>query len=261
MIGLLQPPGTGDAMPKVFIHGNPENDTLWTELFRELEARGEENLMALSPPGFGAPLPQGFDATQSGYRSWLIAELEKLGGNVDIVGHDWGALHVYAVLAERPDLIRSWAADVAGIIHPDYVWHDHAQAWQTPAVGEQAIAELFEQSQDDTAEFLTTFDIPLENARALAQSMDETMGACVLSLYRSAAQPEMANLGRQLEATEKRPGLVFIATEDPFTGTHAMCETMARVLGAEVCPLDGLGHWWMFPGAAAAAEALTRHWQ
>ena len=79
------------------------------------------------------------------------------------------------------------------------------------------------------------------------------MGACVLSLYRSAAQPEMATLGQRLAATEKCPGLVLIATEDPFTGTHAMCESVADVLGAGVFYMEGLGHWWMFAGAPAAA--------
>ena len=39
----------------------------------------------------------------------------------------------------RPDLVRSWATDCAGLAHPDYVWHDMAQAWQTPEVGEAAI--------------------------------------------------------------------------------------------------------------------------
>ena len=34
-------------------------------------------------------------------------------------------------------------ADCAGLLHPDYVWHDAAQAWQTPEVGEQAIAAMF----------------------------------------------------------------------------------------------------------------------
>jgi pimeloyl-ACP methyl ester carboxylesterase len=248
-------------VPKVFVHGNPENSTLWTVLFDELKARGVNDLIALSPPGFGTPVPDGFEATRTGYRSWLISELERLGGNVDLVGHDWGAMHVYGVLAVRPDLIRSWAADVAGVLHPDYVWHDLALAWQTPDVGEEAIAGMFGLPQDETTEMLTTFDIPKEHARALAQDMDETMGACVLSLYRSAAQPEMTQLGQRLEATEKRPGLVFIATEDPFAGTHAMCESMADVMGAEVFYLKGLGHWWMFAGAPAAAEALATHWE
>ena len=248
-------------MPKVFVHGNPENASLWDVLFEELRSRGVQDLVALSPPGFGAPVPPEFEATRTGYRSWLIDQVEQLGGNVDLVGHDWGALHAYGLLAERPDLLRSWAADVAGILHRDYVWHDHAQAWQTPGSGEDAIKEMFGLPLAETAEMLTAFNIPLERARKLAPDMDGTKGECVLSLYRSAAQPEMSQLGQRLATTQKRPGLVFLATEDPFTGTHAMCESAAEMLGAKICRLEGLGHWWMFAGAATAADALIAHWQ
>ena len=248
-------------MPKVFVHGVPENSKLWTALFDELRMRGIEDIVALSPPGFGAPIPDGFEATQAGYRSWLIGQIEQLDCKVDLVGHDWGAMHVYGVLAERPDLVRTWAADVAGTLHPDYVWHDHAQAWQTPGIGEEAIKEMFGLPPEETAEMLTTFDIPIEHARALAPAMDVTMGNCVLSLYRSAAQPEVSKLGQRLATSEKLPGLVFLATEDPFTGTHAMCESMAELLGGKTCRLEGLGHWWMFAGAPAAAEALISHWE
>lgn len=248
-------------MPKVFVHGNPENSTLWNVLFEQLRVRGVQDPVALSPPGFGAALPEGFEATRIGYRSWLIDQLEQLGGNIDLVGHDWGALHVYGVLAERPDLLRSWAADVAGILHADYIWHEFAQAWQTPGVGENAIKEMFGLPLDAIEQLLTGFDIPLEYAKALAPAMDETMGQCVLSLYRSAAQPEMSQLGHKLATTERRPGLVFLATEDPFAGTHAMAESMAEVLGASIFRLEGQGHWWMFSGAPAAAEALLSHWR
>ncbi len=97
-------------MPRVFVHGNPETSALWRPLFGELASRGVDDLHAISPPGFGAPLPEGFAPTQIGYRDWLIGKLEAFGGDVDLVGHDWGAGHVFGVLAERPDLLRSWAA-------------------------------------------------------------------------------------------------------------------------------------------------------
>ena len=86
-------------MPKVFVHGNPETSAIWSVLFYELKTKGLEDIEVLSPPGFGAPVPNGFEATQTGYRDWLIQQLEDLGGDVDLVGHDWGAGHVYGVLA------------------------------------------------------------------------------------------------------------------------------------------------------------------
>ena len=87
------------------------------------------------------------------------------------------------------------------------------------------------------------------------------MGRCVLALYRSAAQPAMRALGERLRTTEKRPGLVLIATDDPYTGTPEMAVSVADALGAKAVRLEGRGHWWMFDGVSAAADALAAHWQ
>lgn len=248
-------------MPKVFVHGNPETSAIWSTLFDALRERGVDDLVELSPPGFGAPLPAGFEPTQSGYRDWLVQQLEQLGGDIDLVGHDWGAGHVYGVLAERPDLLRSWAADCAGLIHQDYVWHDLAQVWQTPGEGEEAIAGMFGLPVQQGIELLMSFGLPENVAGVIAPHQNQLMGACVLGLYRSAAQPQMARLGARLKTTEPRPGLVLIPSGDPYPGTPEMCADVAADLGADVYTLEGLGHWWMFEGAAPAAAALVQHWE
>ena len=248
-------------MPKVFVHGNPETSALWRVLFDELKGRDVGDLEALSPPGFGASVPAGFEATQVGYRDWLIRELESLGGDIDLVGHDWGAAHVYGVLAERPDLLRSWAADCAGLVHRDYVWHDAAQAWQTKDVGEQAIAAMFGLPLEQRAATWASLGIREDVAKAIALEQNDEMGCCVLTLYRSAKQPAMAELGRRLQGTTERPGLVIIASEDPYTGTPEMYASVAADLGARTVTLEGLGHWWMFDGSKVAADALVAHWE
>ena len=248
-------------MPKAFVHGNPETAAVWRALFEALERRGVEDLVALSPPGFGAPLPDGFEPTQSAYRDWLVAELERLGGDVDLVGHDWGAGHVYGALAARPDLIRSWAADCAGLIHPDYVWHDAAQAWQTPEVGEQAVGQIFDLPAEARAATWVSLGIREDAAAAIAAEQDASMARCVLALYRSARQPAMAELGGRLREAPRKPGLVVVATEDTYAGTPGMMREVARSLGADTFTLEGLGHWWMFAGCEPAAEALVAHWE
>ena len=247
-------------MPKVFVHGNPETSALWRPLFDELKGLGVNDLTAVSPPGFGSPVPEGFEPTQVGYRDWLIEQLENLGGDVDLVGHDWGAGHVYGLLAERPHLLRSWAADCAGLVHREYVWHDAAQAWQTPEVGEQAIAAMFGMSVEERIATWAGLGIREDIAQEIASEQDEEMGRCVLTLYRSAAQPAMSELGQRLCGTTQRPGLVIIATEDFYTGTPEMCASVADDLGAGTLTLEGLGHWWMFEAARTAADALVAHW-
>lgn len=109
----------------VFVHGNPETVVVWEPLLAELD---RDDVVCLSPPGFGALLAHRFDATMTGYRDWLIARLEAFAEPVDLVGHDWGGAHVLNAVMARPDLVRSWVSDSAAVFHPDDVWHPLARA-------------------------------------------------------------------------------------------------------------------------------------
>ncbi|MEL6794610.1 MAG: hypothetical protein AAFP78_14215 [Pseudomonadota bacterium] len=61
-------------MTIALMHGVPETADIWTAMRAEM---GEETV-CLSMPGFGAPLPDGFDCTFDGYLAWLVGELEAL---------------------------------------------------------------------------------------------------------------------------------------------------------------------------------------
>ena len=76
------------------MHGNPETDAIWGPLVDALQRDGVTTYVRLSPPGFGAPLPDGFAATMLGYRDWLEEELAGFDEPIDLVGHDWGGGHV-----------------------------------------------------------------------------------------------------------------------------------------------------------------------
>lgn len=247
-------------MPKVFVHGNPESAAIWMSLDRALRERGVDDIVLLSPPGFGTPSPEGWSATPLDYRSWLVSELEALGGAVDLLGHDWGAGHVYGLLDHRPDLVRTWAADCVGLLHADYVWHDAAQAWQTPDVGEEVVAAMFGTPVADRVAMLVGLGITEAAAADVAEWMNEDMGRCVLALYRGASQPYMADLGTRLATAELPPGLVIIAPGDHYAGSVETMQDQASAMGAQTVTLDGQNHWWMFEGADAAADALIGHW-
>ncbi len=247
-------------MPVVLVHGNPETAALWRTLVEALGERGRTDVVTVSPPGFGAPRPDGFGATAHEYRQWLSGELEALGGAVDLVGHDWGAGHVFGVLAERPDLVRTWAADCVGLTHPDYVWHEAAQLWQTPEVGEEVVAAITGGTEAERIERMAGLGIPADIAAEIVPWQNEEMGQAILDLYRDAAQPAMADLGRRLVASDLPPGMVIHATEDHYAGDAEMIRHMTDALGASSLRLDGEGHWWMFSGADTAADALVAHW-
>jgi pimeloyl-ACP methyl ester carboxylesterase len=240
------------------VHGNPETAVIWQPLCDVLD---RADVATLSPPGFGAPVPDGFGATSDDYLAWLVDVLEQAGEPVHLVGHDWGGGHVARVAMTRPDLIRSWATDIAGCLAPDYVWHDLAQVWQTPGAGEQAVAAMVATPLDVGAARYESLGMPPPIARAVAEGIDETMGRCILSLYRSAAQPAMTRLGEQLGAAAARPGLVLIATADPYVGGEQRARWAAERASAQVALLPGQGHWWMLEDPRPGAEALRSFWE
>ena len=241
-------------MPVVFVHGVPEAAAIWTLLLAEL---GRDDAITLSPPGFGAPVPDGFGATSDEYLAWLTGELAGIGGPVDLIGHDWGAGHVSRVAATRPDLIRSWCIDVAGIFDPDYVWHDLAQAWQTPGVGEETVRVMFDGPADARAAGYVGLGMTPEAAEACAAAGGPEMARCILALYRSARQPKLTEFGQDLDAAEPRPMLVINATEDGYVGGPGMAHRNAVRFGAQEVVLEGLGHWWMLQDPARGAAALA----
>ena len=180
-------------------------------------------------PGFAAPLPLGFDATKDAYVDWLVGTIEEIGEPVDLVGHDWGSLLVQRVVSIRPDLIRTWAAG-SGTVDRDYVWHDLAQMWQTPEVGEQVMD---------------------------AMSGDATMKDCILRLYRSAA-PGFDDWHDAVSAIT-RPGLVLWGADDPYV-TAAFGERLAQRTGARIVMFADSGHWWPVTKPAEVATALEALW-
>jgi pimeloyl-ACP methyl ester carboxylesterase len=245
-------------MTVVLVHGNPETAAVWDLLVPLLEP---SPVVRLSPPGFGAPVPEGFDATMPEYRDWLIGEIEALdAGPVDLVGHDWGGGHVLNVAMARPDLLRSWVSDIVGVFDPEYVWHDLAQVWQQPGVGEQAVAQMAAAPVAARAANLADRGMAPAVADRVAAGFDEAMAQSILRLYRSAAQPTLADAGRDLEKAAQRPGLAIMPSEDFRVGTEEQRHRAAARAGARAEVLDGLGHWWMAEDPKRGAEALNRFW-
>jgi pimeloyl-ACP methyl ester carboxylesterase len=247
-------------MTIVLVHGNPETDAIWGPLVDVLARDGRDDIVRLSPPGFGAPLPDGFAATYLDYRDWLEEQLAAFDGPIDLVGHDWGGGHVMNVVMHRPELVRSWASDVVGLFDPDYVWHDLAQVWQTPGEGEQLVDTLMEGTLEDRTERMASMGIPQDVATSIAAAQGPQMGQAILSLYRSARQPALAEAGRALENAAARPGLSLLATDDPYVGSDELRRRAADRAGARTEVLDGLGHWWMLQDPARGAAALTGFW-
>lgn len=241
-------------MTIAFVHGVPETAAVWDDL---LDALGRDDAVTLSPPGFGAPVPEGFAATSDAYRDWLIAELEAFDEPVDLIGHDWGGGHAMRAATARPDLVRTLTTDIAGTADHRYEWHDMARVWQTPGDGEAFVAAMSQAPVGDRAANLVGAGMTEAAARACAEAGGEAMGACILSLYRSAVQPNMTLWGEQFQMLDERPPtLVVVATDDAYTGGPEMARRVAEKWEARVAELEGLGHWWMLQDPRRGADVL-----
>lgn len=240
-------------MTVVFVHGVPETPAVWKPLADHLE---REDLAFLQLPGFGCPLPEGFEPTMYRYADWLAEELRAFD-EVDLVVHDWGALLALKVLAGKPANVRSWATDM-GDLGADFRWHDTARVWQTPGDGEALIDGMVGAAPADRAALLMAVGVPEADAPDMAAHLDATMGRCILALYRSAI--DIGNeWGPGIDDMEGA-GLVIVSMQDPFRN-HARSLRLATRTGAEVVELPDAGHFWMLQDPSRTAQILTEFWR
>jgi len=240
----------------VFVHGNPETAAVWRHLLGEL---GQVDAVTVSPPGFGGPIPDGFGSTADEYLSWLTAEVEAFGEPVDLVGHDWGSNHVIRLACARSDLVHSWCGDTAGVFAPDYEWPEASVAYMTVGAGEELIAGQLSLGVAGRSSVYESLGMTSEVANELAVAFDESMGQSILNVYRS-AQPAWDGWRERIPAAAVRPGLLFAAVADRYTGSEAQHRWTAERMGARVAVLEDAGHWWMCQQPRIAAETLIRFW-
>lgn len=239
-------------MPAVFVHGVPETAAVWRPLVDRLD---RDDVVLLELPGFGSPLPEGFEPTMYRYADWLAAELAGVD-EVDLVTHDWGALLMLRVLADRPANVRSWATD-AGDLDDTFRWHDLAQLWMTPGEGEAFMDTVVASSEADRAALLAGAGVPDAGAAAMGAAFDRTMADAILTLYRSSARIG-EEWGPGVDAIEG-PGLVIESGKDPFRNAERAGRLAART-GARSLDLPDAGHWWLLDAADEAAAGLTAFW-
>ncbi|MFX0574450.1 alpha/beta fold hydrolase [Nocardia nepalensis] len=245
-------------MTVVFVHGAPETAEIWDGV----RAHIDSDSVALMLPGFGRGRPASFGASKDEYAEWLAAELRRMRGPIDLVGHDVGALLTYRVVT-RPDVtLRSWVADIASSMHPDYVWHELAKIWQTAGAGEEFVRQGVAADADargSVAASLRSAGAPDPHAIRMQQRFDAEMGKSLLDFYRSAIPNPYRGWGDQLKRSDV-PGLVINPVGDQFDD-YLLAGEVARQFGATFYLMPEAGHWWMLEDPASAAAALNDFWE
>ena len=229
---------------------------MWTPLLDALDLE-EHAYETPALPGFDGPIPEGFTCTKDAYADWLIRRVEtiveRIGGPVHLVGHDWGAILSLRIASLRPDLFRTWAVSNA-LPDPDYVWHTMAQRWQTPIIGELIMALS---KPTALANSLEEQGVQTDIARHEAGAFRKPLRPSIQKLYRSAVdvgeewRGDLDNLPDQ--------GLVFWGETDPYVPlslAERVCATRDVPLHVEY----GAGHWAVVERAEQFAKVLKAHW-
>jgi len=237
-------------MSAVFVHGVPDTERVWKAVASRLR---REDVVTLSLPGFGCPVPEGFAATKDAYAEWLLGKLVSLPQPLDLVGHDWGALLVIRAASLRPDLVQSWAAGGAPLDR-EYQWHQTARLWQTPEVGEQVMKAMTPEAIQGA---LQAAAMPAKDAAEAAAYVDDLMKQCILKLYRSAV-----NVGGEWEDGLARippGGLVLWGEDDPYAAP-SFGARLAERTGSRYRSFAGCGHWWQLQRPDEVADELRDLW-
>jgi pimeloyl-ACP methyl ester carboxylesterase len=109
--------GPLDGVPVVLLHGFPERNTSWRHVAPLLHARGVRTF-APDQRGYspGARPKRRRDYRLPHLVDDVAALVDRIGGPVHLVGHDWGAVVGWALAARRPELLRTWTA--VSVPHP-----------------------------------------------------------------------------------------------------------------------------------------------
>ena len=200
-------------MPAVLVHGVPETPALWDGAHQPSVAHGHRHARA-------ARLHQR-PSRRAWARRWTTTprgsspSSRPIGEPVDLVGHDWGGGFTVRVVSLRPDLVRSWVSDAAGLADVDFEWHDFAKIWQTPGEGEAFWEGMLAVSpRRPLAVRSWRRGVPEAEAIKAAEAITPSMASCILDLYRSATKVQDA-WGPDFVDIPK-PGMVIVPSDDAF---------------------------------------------
>lgn len=105
--------GDPDAPPLVFLHGFPDHPPTAAPLLERLALTSR--VIAPWLRGY-APSPRVGPYDLDTLAADVVALIDAIGGPVDLVGHDWGAVITYAVCSEAPERVRR--AVTMSVPHP-----------------------------------------------------------------------------------------------------------------------------------------------
>lgn len=240
---LLREAGPGDAREAVvFIHGNPGPSEDWIGLLNRVG--GFARAVAWDAPGFGrADKPGDFPQTIDGHAAFIGKALDTLGiDRAHLVMHDFGGPWGLEWAARNPERVSSVVLINTGVLL-GYRWHTWARIWQTPVLGELAMATM---NQRGFGAFMHKAEPGLrrEHINGLYDSYSRQTKRAVLRLYRASR-----DITGWADATAARlapldlPALVVWGAKDAYLPVEQARIQRQVFPSAEIEVLDDSGHW------------------
>ena len=252
VVHVHRPAAPSDDVPVVALHGFPQTHRCWDPVVERLVAAGRTVLA----PELRGYAPSARPADDEAYAldpvvGDVLAVVAAEGAEqVDLLGHDWGAVAAWGAAAARPDRVRSLVA--VSVPHP--AAYAHALRRDPHQAVRSAYIALFRRSgtahglraervllADDARRLRTVYDpLPPEVAAphvAALTDLGTLTGA--LGWYR----------GMRLRRLREVPPVVVPTTFVWGDGDIAIGRTAAEACGEHVeapyrfLPLDGVSHW------------------
>ena len=197
-------------------------------------------------PGFGkTEKPNDGDYTFRGLGRWFSDYTKDLE-SFSLVVHDWGAVGLLTAM-ERPEAIERLVIIDAVPFLPGYRWHPVARVWRRRIAGELFMGASTKTGFRMLAKHQSETEVPdsvLEEAiDGIWKYFDQGTQRAILRLYRSAPEPLLAEVGRDLGKITA-PTLVVWGAQDPYLPIKFAHDYAHAVGGpAEVEIVEGAGHW------------------
>lgn len=252
-------PGAGDVV--LLLHGFPQTASSWSAVADRLNAAGFRTI---------APDQRGYSpgARPPGRSAYVLAELvadaaalieSAAAGPVHIVGHDWGAIVAWALVAERPGLVHT----VTGVSVPHPAAMQRAvrsslqavRSWYVLALQVPVLPELLLRRPRRVERLLRRAG---QSPDPAARDANRLAGALhgPIAWYRALPLAR----SRRLPAPVRRPALLVWGAHDPFVSRAAVLHNAAFMADRHrLVVLPDAGHWIPDQDADRLARLVLDH--
>jgi len=259
---LLRSYGEGPGTPVLLLHGVPETSSCWRDVAPALAVG--RRVLAPDLPGLGGSVFTGpYDVATLVAQVAALIQAEVTGGQVDVVGHDWGGVLALALAGDRPDLVRRLVIANAPGRHLNLLRAAHVPFFSLPvapgllfrAAGRSVVQAMLALAWKSP----TPLDAETRAEYTAAYSDPERVHA-MLGYYRAATRPQL----RQRLHLARAPGhcrvraeriLVLWGARDPVLPVSCG-ESLVRDLGptCAMVTVPAAGHFVI----EEAPEVVTR---